>query len=146
MSFNIGIYGHVVVVRWVAPAVEDLTRIRNAVAEVRVNENRDVVYTSIVPDDSALPEPDVRKAFSDTMQELVGMCESVHLVLEGSGLRRATFRSIAAGIFILTGNRKMHMSDSLKTAFEKASFGPEFAGSLLTKAARDGLIKAEEAR
>lgn len=105
MSYNSGVVHNVFVVRWLEPAPGDMKQILDQVREAHNVYKAPLIYMAIVPEECKLPDEVTRREMADAIPELFRVCSSVHLVLEGGGIKRATMRSVATGMFLLTGKR-----------------------------------------
>lgn len=67
-------------------------------------------------------------------------CSSVHLVIEGHGLRRAMIRSVSAGLLLATRasfSIHTHVEEALRAASERV---PISVTDILASASRAGLV------
>lgn len=62
-----------------------------------------IVYMGLIPVGITPPEKHVRDAMRDGTLGISDRCGSIHIVIEGHGMRRAIVRSAAAGILLATG-------------------------------------------
>jgi hypothetical protein len=130
--------GRIFVVRWIEPTVDDLNEIRTRLKALGAKLGKPPVYIAITPAESTPPTDSVRKEMLATMGEMSNLTESLHLVLEGSGLKFSALRSIVASMFLIGGNRKTHVHDSLHNAIAKARLGEDEA-----EAVREALNRAQ---
>src|SRR5690349_7123875 len=93
--------GRIFVVRWIEPTVEDLHEIRNRLKGLGTKLGKPPIYIAITPTESTPPTDSVRKEMLSTMGEMSDLTESLHLVLEGSGLKFSALRSIVASMFLI---------------------------------------------
>jgi hypothetical protein len=123
----------VLMVRWHVFTIDGLTR----VDEAMVRLPRPSVYVGLVGNDTEMPTEEVRKQMGQNLSKLQVQCATVNLVLDGTGLRFAALRSTAAAMFLIQGNRQMHMYSSLDQAL--LATRPSQAATLL-QAARTGAL------
>lgn len=72
------------------------------------------IYVSLVGSDVAVPDAATRKLLLEATDEARRTCSSICLVLDGDGMAFAAIRSIAAGMFLARGDRRMKMYRSLR--------------------------------
>lgn len=131
MPFTPHIVGRTYVITWGAVEVQDLTDIRAALKELGQQLGRPPVYIAITPPNASPPKDDVRKEMLATMGETSNLTETLHLVLEGSGLRYSALRSMVASMFLLAGNRRIFVHDTLHDALKKTSLDDEERSNVL---------------
>lgn len=129
---QIAVDGNAILIRWHDISVEGIERVELRVHALAAKEGA-VHYYAVVPQDAGLPPDAIRKRMQEGLKALQASCASINLILSGTGMRAAAARSIAASIFLLSGNRKMHMFSSLDEAVVKLQ--PERA-PLITETAR----------
>jgi hypothetical protein len=111
-------------VQWIVPAIEDVDRIVAECVEIRKKTGRRLDYIAIIPVDCDRPPDAVRKRMSDSIDSLLDTCETVHLVVEGTGFRRAVLLSIAIGVFLTSKNRaRTFTHGSLRDALKRLGRG-----------------------
>ncbi len=110
--------GRTIIVRWLDVSLAGIARVE-ALTVAAAREAGPVHYYGIVPNGAGLPPDDVRKRMQDALKVMHGSCETINLIFDGSGMKAAAARSIAASIFLISGNRKMHMHSSLDEALVK---------------------------
>lgn len=125
MAFNSDDRGRVFLVRWIEPTVDDLRLVRVRLKDLGARNGKPPIYIAITPSESAPPGDAVRKEMLATMGETSDLTESLHLVLEGSGLKFSALRSIVASMFLIGGNRKTFVHDKLEAAVLKAKLTPD---------------------
>ncbi|HMJ16016.1 MAG TPA: hypothetical protein VK524_31585 [Polyangiaceae bacterium] len=129
MAYALGLVHNVFIVRWIQPAAGDAKKILKALRAARDSCSGPIVYLAVLPEDCTAPEESTRKEISDGIPVVLEYCSSIHMVLEGSSMKRATMRAIAAGMFLLTGKRGRVMThetvlEALRRA-EKLRVSPE---------------------
>lgn len=128
-------------VRWIEPHVTDAEAIVDDVRRLHDERGRAVHYVAIIGPDVAPPSDDVRSSMRRNMDEMLRYCQTVHLVIEGKGFRRAMARSIGTGIFLLSKNRgRTFAHDSVEQALARVGVAPAAAGDLLRRAEAGGLL------
>ena len=105
MPFISGLVQNVFIVRWEKTEVADAARAVRLARQAKEECSGPMVYVGIVPAGERGPDKATRIQLSRALDELLGLCSCVHLVLEGTGFAAATQRAAAAGIFLMTGLR-----------------------------------------
>lgn len=126
----------VIMIRWGVITVEGIERAEWLSTEVKKNLGK-VAYFAVVPGTAPIPDEPARKRMSESLKLLQGVCENINLVFEGKGLKIAAARSVAASIFLVSGNRKMCMFSTLEEAFQKQR--PADAAKLSALALQNGI-------
>lgn len=98
----------------------DLDEVRRKLKEFGGRIGRLPIYFAITPPDAPAPKDEVRKEMLATMGETSALTETLHLILEGSGLRYSALRSMVASMFLLGGNRRVFVHDTVADAIKKA--------------------------
>jgi hypothetical protein len=129
--------GNAVMVRWLEVTVAGIERVE-LLTQAASRKHGVVHYYAIVPNGAGLPPDDIRKRFQEGLKVLQNCCESINLVFDGTGMKAAAARSIAASIFLISGNRKMHMHSSLDEALVKMQ--PNEAPQLARRAREAGVV------
>jgi hypothetical protein len=134
--------GRTLVVIWGAPIIADLAEVRRRLREFGDRLGRQPVYIAITPPESPAPTDEVRKEMLATMKETSDLTESLHLVLEGSGLKYSALRSMVASMFLLAGNRKIFVHSNLADALIRTSLTPAERDDIYAtiKGARDAAV------
>ncbi len=133
----------VLFVRWHSQCdVTDVERIKEAIESARKVVRSGLIYIASVPVDVPPPEHDARVAMRSGIDHANELCASVHLVIEGQGLRRAIIRSVSAGLLLAT-----RASFSIHTDVESALLAASEGVSLdlpkvLSIAREKGLVAA----
>jgi hypothetical protein len=110
---------NVLIVRWIKPESGDSPMIAELVAKNARRLRKKLVYVGVVPKDSESPSEAVRREMIKAFPPVLEHCECVHLVLEGHGLSKAVIRTVAAGIFLVGGQRgRVTTHDSVRDALE----------------------------
>ncbi len=93
----------VLFVRWQSRCdVADVDRITQAIESAYKSVGEDLVYIASIPIGVPPPEADARAAMRQGAEHASQRCGSVHVVIEGHGLRRAIIRSVSAGLLLAT--------------------------------------------
>ncbi len=106
----------VLFVRWrtrCEPA--DVARIMQATEYAHRSVGVQLVYVASIPIGVPPPDATTRAALREGTEHASGHCSSMHLVIEGHGLRRAIIRSVSAGLLLAT-----RASFSIHTDIEQA--------------------------
>jgi hypothetical protein len=121
MSYLSGVVNGVFFVRWQNAERGDMKAVLRQVQEAKRTLNGPLIYVAIAPPEAQTPADDVRKELAEAIPVLLEHCSLVHLVIEGSGMRRATIRSVAAGMFLVTGKRgKVLIHESTLQALQRS--------------------------
>ncbi|MCR9164121.1 MAG: hypothetical protein ACE37F_24320 [Nannocystaceae bacterium] len=131
----------VLFVRWKSRCdPEDVARIRLETETAHRELGSKLVYVASIP--TGVPPPDVqaRAALRSGTEHASVHCSSVHLVIEGQGLRRAIIRSVSAGLLLATRasfSIHTHVEEALRAASERV---PISVASILDSASRAGVV------
>lgn len=119
MSVVTGFIAPVYFVRWIVPTVDDVDKIIAEAKGLR-REHEGLYYVAIIGKDVDAPGDDVRTAMRRSIDALLESCETIHLVIEGKGFRRAAMRSIGTSIFLLSRYRgRTFAHDSVDDALRR---------------------------
>jgi hypothetical protein len=134
----------VLFIRWreecTAADVEEI----NAIIQ-RTNRNigKRMIYIAVIPVGVPPPSPEARAALREGSNQAVEFCSSVHIVIEGEGMRRALIRSVSAGLLLATrGSFHIHsgMREALTIARKATDFDLE---KMLAEARKQDLFEME---
>lgn len=103
-----------VLIRWAALSPAEVQRSINLAKETAARHGK-VHFFAVVGPTCALPDADSRKALSENMPKMTEYCASMSVVIEGSGLKGATLRSVAAS-FLLFADKNISVWSSLTEA------------------------------
>lgn len=134
--------GRTFVITWGEVEVKDLSDIRTQLKALGESLGRPPVYIAITPPNAPAPRDDVRKEMLATMGETSALTETLHLVLEGSGLKYSALRSMVASMFLLAGNRRVFVHDKLIDALKKSSLDDKGRGDVLMALGYAGSTRA----
>lgn len=146
MSCLIELIAPVFFVRWKVPELVDLARVNASLAEAHHALGRPAFFVAIVPGDSQAPDEKMRRAFADTMEEVLTHCRTMHFVMEGEGFKHSILRNALATVLLIRGQRNrifVHRSlgEALIIANQQASTKEKFdIASITRKAAAAKLI------
>ena len=104
---------HLVLARWHSFSAGGIERLLGTVRAVAAG-GQSPIYVSLVGNDVAAPDAVTRKLLLEATDEARRTCSSICLVLDGDGMAFAAIRSIAAGMFLARGDRRMKMYRSLR--------------------------------
>jgi hypothetical protein len=139
VAFSYVEHENIMLLRWRSVTLADLDAVMKIVRAMHTRVGRELIYIALIADDVDPPSGAVRSKMSAELSELCSMCKSVHTVMEGKGLRFTAVRSATAAVFLVSGNRKMHMSDSISVAARKAGLSEAELTSLIEAAVRNGI-------
>lgn len=133
-------------VRWLEPAVSDVEKIVEEAMSLQRGGHTPLHYVAIIGKNVDPPGDDVRASMRQSIDRLLECCESIHLVIEGKGFRRAAMRSIGTSIFLLSRYRgRTFAHDCVEDALERIAKGDgnvDKGKILRAAAARDLLSEA----
>jgi hypothetical protein len=139
-------------VRWMAPKIEDVSRVAAEFFQAYQRFGNRIVYVAIVPEECEPPDDAVRMAMTRGRDEVLPYCESMHIVMEGQGFRYAILRNALATMqFFGRGRDQVRIYRTLDEALVKlvrsASPGYEIdRNALLAKARAIGILSAPTVR
>jgi hypothetical protein len=96
--------GRVLVVAWRSPEHEDLSAIIDELRLTSAHQGRRLLYLSVIGP-RALPQGTVREALVGFYRDILGSCESMHIVLEGSEFEMSIKRSVIANVTLVVQGR-----------------------------------------
>lgn len=129
-------------VRWIEPEVADAEAVIEDVRRLKGERNEDIHYIAIIGEKVAPPGDDVRSSMRKNIDDLLSCCESVHLVIEGRGFRRAMARSIGTSIFLLSKNRgRTFAHDSASAALERIGVDATRTEDIVRRAREQSLLE-----
>lgn len=98
--------GRIYIARWAAEGqtLADYERILAETKRIREAEGL-LLAIGIIPVDMPSPDGEIRRVMNQRMNELLSNCEVIHYVVEGSGFKSSTLRSVATSLLLLTGKR-----------------------------------------
>lgn len=133
----------VLFVRWQSRCdVADVERITEAIESAYETVGTGLVYIASIPVGVPPPEHDARAAMRLGAEHASGLCSSVHVVIEGQGLRRAIIRSVSAGLLLAT-RASFSIHTDAEEALHAASQSIPFEFRQVLAAAREkGLVAA----
>lgn len=101
-----------------------------------------LIYVAVIPVAVRPPEAEARAALRDGVDHSSKYCRSVHIVIEGEGMRRALIRSISAGLLLATrkSSRGFHIHETVEQAIQTAFEGSEQGQRILDRA-QAGILK-----
>jgi hypothetical protein len=91
---------------WGKPTSEDMDRVATALQVAADQCGHPVVYVTRVPWNSPPPDGAARARLDELMPNILSICSSYHVVLEGDGFGAAIKRGILTGLFQLSWRRK----------------------------------------
>lgn len=131
-------------VRWTdTTTAEDFDNLVAEIRAAREQAGRKVVYLATIPTTNQVPAADARTRITSAIEECAANCTSMHVVIEGQGMRRALVRSVMAGVLLIVMKRKhafsVHTSirEALDAAAERAPFDVD---SVMEQAQQQGAL------
>ncbi len=128
--YRSSLIGNVFVVRWSEPPqVVDNVTILQDLRAARQRAEAPLLFCNIVSDATDVPSAEVRAHAVRITPEILELCDSMHLVLEGEGLVRSLLRTVIRGMILAgrSGGRVfLHNSfdDFLRKNLGKISLDP----------------------
>lgn len=133
-----------VFVLWGRPTHDDLERVLSRIELGAAAAGHPIVFITRVPEGAPAPDAAVRARLNQLMPEMIRLCSSYHVLLEGDGFMSAIKRSILAGLFQV-GFRKgtFFVHDGQHDVLEKLKGEPRrSAQAMLALASAEGLLDA----
>jgi hypothetical protein len=112
----------VLFVRWRQRCeLRDVERIEREVDTAsRRHQGAGIAFVAIVPADVPPPDASVRAAILEGTEYAAKRCRSIHVAIEGEGARRASIRSVAAGLRLASGG-SFEVHRSVSEALDRAA-------------------------
>jgi len=142
MSCVSGVVSDVFIVRWVEPEANDVAKLVEDVRKEAAKRREKLHYVAVIGSDVPVPDDATRKALSASVDEVLESCQTVHMVIEGKGLRRALVRSLSTSIILLSRHRgRTFAHDEVERAFYTiAGADRSRADALMREAIDTGLL------
>jgi hypothetical protein len=96
--------GRVLVVAWRQPEHEDLVAVVDDLREHSARLGRRLLYLSVIGP-KALPMGTVRDALVGFYRDVLGACDSMHVVIEGNEFEMSIKRSVIANVLLVVQGR-----------------------------------------
>lgn len=132
----------VLFVRWETRCdTEDVEQLRDQTDHAHRELGSKLVYVASIPVTVPPPSAEVRAALREGTEYAGARCSSMHIVIEGEGLRRAIIRSVSAGLLLATRAAFSIHTDArgaLRAASERVPLPVE---QLLAHALEAGLVE-----
>jgi hypothetical protein len=121
MTCAIATINRAFLVRWSEPTMQDVQRVLAELAKAQSAAGVPLYFVAIIPQDSAPPPADVRKAMDVALARACDTCASVHFVVEGEGFKHTILRTILAANILASGRRgKVFVASSAEEMVEKS--------------------------
>lgn len=149
MSYDASRIGPAFFVRWRdSVSAEDCQDIVERLRREADDAGHKLIYVSSVPRELEVPDGPARRALSEGTEAAADVCTSIHVVIEGRGMRRALIRSVSAGLLLVTGRRGkgFFIHETAQDALTEAqghAGSPIDVGGLLSEAVKAGLVDPE---
>ncbi len=122
MSYQSMQFGRLYLVRWGTATHDDVWSVLREVQRAHATYKQPLIGVAIVPADAEPPTDNVRAAMVKSLDDLLGCCERVYFVMEGSGFRQSVMRSVLAGLLLVGGKRgRIGVHDSVGVALGLAA-------------------------
>jgi hypothetical protein len=116
-TFHVGRY---VFIRWTRPEVADIDTLIGDVEQIRRGEKERLIMFSIIPAHADPPDAAFRKKLLSRWATLLPEGETVHAVLEGSGIGASLNRAVLTTIRLLVRGRGIgRIHSSLEVALRE---------------------------
>ena len=143
MTIAQGFVDDVYFVRWIDAEAADAETIVAEVQRERSRREGPLHYIAIIGEHLPPPPDDVRAAMRENVEALLEFCDTVHLVIEGRGFRRAMARSIGTSIFLLSRHRgRTFAHDTVPHALERVGYDAPHIATVMKRANEAGLLSA----
>ena len=133
----------VLIVRWQERCeAGDVVQIKAWTEAAYAKHPEGLIYMAIIPLDCAPPDGDARAALRAGTEHASKHCKTVHVVIEGQGLRRALIRSISAGLLLATRktSKGFHINETVEEALLSAGLDDETRARVLDEASRANML------
>lgn len=134
----------VLFVRWKGTcSAADVPEIQRLTEQAAARAPAGLIYISVIPIDVPPPDAEARAALRDGVDHSSLYCRSVHIVIEGEGMRRALIRSISAGLLLATRktSKGFHIHETVEQAIA-AAFEGSREGQMVLQRAEAGVLRA----
>jgi hypothetical protein len=112
--------GRVLCVAWRSPEQEDLLAVIDDLRQAQARLNRKLLYLSVIGP-KALPTGKVRDALVGFYRDILGSCDSMHVVLEGNEFELSIKRSVIANVLLVVqGRGRVFIENTLERVREVA--------------------------
>lgn len=118
-------FENAIIVRWNMITEAGLRRVVERTKALQDEVGGKTSYIALVAASCPIPSDTARASMSKDLKQMQEWCRSISLIFLGTGIKVAALRSIAASMFLLSGNRAMAMAADLPEAAAKAGFSPE---------------------
>ena len=108
-----------------------------------------MICVAFISPETGVPDADARARISSAIDDVWEHCSSIHVVMEGGGMRRAILRSVIAGLLLVVMRRGRSFSvlataeDALQAASKDQPV--DIAGTLAA-GIRSGILSPRETR
>ena len=110
-------FKHVFMACWKTPLLSDGPLIVHETKQFHEEVNKPVLFVSVAPMNSPPPPDDLRKYMGEHVDEMLGYCSELHIVIEGTGFMQSAKRMAMASIVLISGMRKrMFVHESVEKA------------------------------
>jgi hypothetical protein len=142
MAYKSESVGRLFVLRWLTPPQSgDLKALGREMVELRRTAGEQLLNISLISEDISPPEAAVRKEMEVFNQIWMDLCESIHVVVGGTGFKHAVFRSIVSA-FALASRRRglVHVHKTLDEAILEIQKFDGQSPNLRTQLLKNGII------
>jgi len=142
MTCATGIVERLFLVRWDEPVPSDVHRVVTEVGTASERLGQKLYFIAVTPANSKPPDEPTRRVFAANLPRLLERCESLHLIIEGTGFSSTVRRAVAAGLFLVSGKRKsMFVHDDIHAALEMTPYASRKL-EIVTLARSQGILQA----
>lgn len=128
MAFRLAHAGHYVALRWIEPPTEQDVHEGSARLEaLHAAQGRPLVYIGVIPTEIPFPGPSVRSAAARSFAAHKDRLESIHLLIEGEGIKSGIVRFALAGVIasgVSSVGRKVKVSSDAVELLRRLDANP----------------------
>jgi hypothetical protein len=138
VSYTLAISGRVFLVSWNEPEPRDLITLRSQLLRAREAAGVDLLYLAVISEASPPPPDALRQGMGEGLRTILRHCESVYIIVEGTGFLSSVKRGFLAASFLIGGMRgRMHVAASEELLLESVLPGVRTELASALAAARD---------
>lgn len=106
MAYKSASVGRVFILRWLTPPEPgDLKSLGREMTSLHEKVGQQLINLSLIPDEITPPDGAVRREMEAFHPTFMDLCESIHVVVAGTGFKHAVFRSIVSAFALASRKR-----------------------------------------
>ncbi len=105
---------------WGEVRLSDVAQLRDSLHAQHQRCGKPLMYVGVVPEDSPLPDADVRKEMARSMQDATEICDYLCIIFQGSGLKASAKRAAFAGLLMMAMKGKWLVAGRISELIAKA--------------------------